>query len=253
MVSIQYISDIHLEFIQNTQIILDKIIKTSDICVLAGDIGYPFENHYEEFLIGISKKFKHIILIHGNHEYYQLGKNKGKTMKQIINKTIEIININNLDNIYFLNNSYIDIDNIRFIGSTLWSLIKNPLFLINDSKYIEEFNVEYFNNLYNSNVEILSNHIEKAKLDNKQVVIVTHHLPSYECIASKYKHYDINQCFASNSDNLINSPVILWIFGHTHSPIEKLINKVKCIANPIGYPGELINPDFNKIIELEIS
>ena len=106
--SIQYISDIHLEFYKINEVdnILSYIQPNAKICVLAGDIGYPFQKIYEIFLCGISKKFDEIFLIHGNHEYYRIGKNKGKNIKQIIDKTNDIIKDNNLKNIHFLNNSY---------------------------------------------------------------------------------------------------------------------------------------------------
>jgi hypothetical protein len=80
--------------------------------------------------------------------------------------------------------------------------------------------------------------------------MITHHLPSYDLIDEKYKTVNlnsVNQCFASNTDNLIKEPIILWIFGHTHQPTEKIINGIKCVANPIGYPNELDKPDYNKI------
>ena len=58
MLSIQYISDIHLEFRYN----LPKIKALADILVLAGDIGDPRSKIYKWFLSDVSSKFKKYFL-----------------------------------------------------------------------------------------------------------------------------------------------------------------------------------------------
>ena len=247
--TIQYFSDIHLEFYDLTKIhyILSKIIPQTNICVLAGDIGYPFSKTYEVFLKGINNKFEHVFLIHGNHEYYQLKQNKNKSIQQIKDKTLEIIN--DLKNIHFLDNSYYDINDYRFVGSTLWSKIDNPSYLINDNYNIKELSVDKINLLHNNNKTYINNILNLET--NKKIIMITHHLPTYNAINIKYKHYiHFNQCFASNSDELIKKPIICWIFGHTHSPTEIIVNDIKLVANPIGYPHENTNIDFNKCILL---
>ncbi len=247
---IQYISDIHLEYYKDIEIdnlVKNKIIPIAPICVLAGDIGYPFEKSYEYFLEKISKKFIHVFIIHGNHEYYQI-KHK-KTMNEMLEKTKDITN--KIHNLHFLDNSYYDLDEYRFVGTTLWSIIENPEFTVNDSKQIKEFTVEKCNDLYAKNIIFIDDILKKSVIDNKKVIMITHHLPSFKLIDIKYAKYkEYNQCFASNCEDFIVKPIICWIFGHTHSPVNMLINNIPCIANPIGYPGENLNINFNKTIEI---
>lgn len=252
---IQYFSDIHLEFFQHLsdiEKIISKIEKCADICVIAGDIGYPFQPSYAFFLESISKIFKHVIIIHGNHEYYQLVETqKDKTMKEIKEKTREICI--NLSNVHFLDNSYIDIvgDNgkiYRFIGSVLWSYIYMPQYLVNDKYNIEEYTAENNNKWFETNVDYLESVLRETEEQNENIncVVITHHLPSFHLIHEKYKNeHKYNQCFASSSDRLIKSPVKAWIFGHTHMKINKKINDVMCVANPIGYPGENDDSEIN--------
>ncbi len=65
---IQYISDIHLEFFK---VLPKQIVRpVADILCLAGDIGYPFSSLYRDFLKQVSRDFKKVFLIAGNHEYY---------------------------------------------------------------------------------------------------------------------------------------------------------------------------------------
>ena len=77
---IRYFSDLHLEFIKPDKI--EEFIKNipsgiDEICILAGDIGNPYQKNYDIFMNFISKNFKKTFCITGNHEYY----NKTKTIQ----------------------------------------------------------------------------------------------------------------------------------------------------------------------------
>ncbi len=252
---IHYLSDIHLEFYDLTKVprLLQQIVPQSPICVLAGDIGYPFQNTYEAFLRGIHSKFEHIFLIHGNHEYYQLKDNKGKSNEEILQKTHEIIETHNLHKIHFLHNSHYDLPNtnFRFIGSILWSKIEDKRYLSNDYDLIYQNSVDELNVTHQLCKEYLQNALLEARNQNKKVIMITHHLPSFKLNHIKYaKYMNYHQCFSSHCDDLINDPVKLWIFGHTHMDINMEINKILCVANPIGYKGEKLNPNFNEVVEV---
>lgn len=254
ILKIHYLSDIHLEFYDLTKIprLLKQIIPQSNICVLAGDIGYPFQKSYEAFLRGIHLKFEHIFLIHGNHEYYQLKDNKGKTNQEIVDKTRKILEEHQLNNIHFLRNSHYDIDDYRFVGSILWSKIEDPRYLSNDYEMIYQNSIDEMNCTHENDRKYIQNTLIQAKTDQKKVIMITHHLPSFELNHPKYaRHYKYHQCFSSHSDDLICDPVKLWIFGHTHMQIKHKINDIICTANPIGYPGENMNISFNKVIFVE--
>lgn len=251
----QYFSDIHLEFHDTNSFnkILREIQPKADICVLAGDIGYPFQQNYTVFLKHMNDLFKHVFLIHGNHEYYQLQENKNKSMKEIFLKTHSIIKDNKLDNIHFLYNSHYDIGKYRFYGTILWTKITDPRYLINDEAQIQEFSFSDINEVHEYQKQKLICAIAQAEIDNKIPIVITHHMPSFSLIHDKYmegnmKYY--NQCYASECDDLIKSPVGCWIYGHTHSVDERKINGVPCLVNPIGYLHEMDNPDFNKVYEL---
>ncbi len=248
--SLQYLSDIHLEF-YNDEVthLVDQIVPVAPVCVLAGDIGYPFEATYRQFLEGLSQKFEHIVLIHGNHEYYQFGKNKGKTMAEIVEETHALCT--SLPNVHFLYDTTWDYLNVRFIGTVLWSKIVKPMYLINDSRCIGEFSVDGWNRLHRRHREWLHTSLNTAAADGKQAVVVTHHLPSMTLVSDKWRRNPINQCFASECDDLIRSPAVVWIYGHTHEPGESVINGVQCVANPIGYPGEHAKPNYTAVMTID--
>lgn len=243
---IQYISDIHLEFLKKG--ILKKFApQPADILCLAGDIGYPHSLSYKHFLIESSKQWEKIFLIAGNHEYY----NKQHTMEENKSKIRSIIAEHSLKNITFLDNTYEDYNGYRFIGSTLWSKIsENPSKLINDFYQIPHMTPALYNTLHNEAVSFLKS--DAVRASPLPIVMMTHHLPSYSLIDPKYRTREFdayNQFFASNCDDLIRAPIKAWICGHTHTGFEKVVNGVPVYCNPGGYPDENIKEDLNKFIE----
>ncbi len=101
---IQIISDLHQEF-GKTELYFDN----ADVIVLAGDVNLGTKG-IEWIKEVISDK--PVIYVLGNHEYY-----KGsypKTLNKIKSTTED-------SNVFVLENSYVDIGDVRFHGATLWT------------------------------------------------------------------------------------------------------------------------------------
>jgi len=242
---IQYISDIHLEFFGQKHPIVKAV---APILCLAGDIGYPNMSNYKDFLIHLNsnKNFYKIFMIAGNHEYYKQNVTIEETNQQIE----DIIKCNNLTKISFLNNKSILYNGYLFVGTTMWTKILDPCAKkINDFAYIKNMNIDKYNSLHNASIKFLQNEIISNQ--NKKIIVMTHHLPSYNLIDKKYDVYsDYRQYFASPCDNLIAPPVSTWIYGHTHTAHTSVVNNVILACNPIGYNRENKNANYEKIIDL---
>jgi predicted MPP superfamily phosphohydrolase len=238
---IRYFSDLHLEFIQThklKRLILDNIlpIEGEEICILAGDIGYPDSENYDIFMKFISKHFIKTFVIAGNHEYYQKGKNV-KNMEEMLLFTEEYFK--GFDNMSFLNNSSEKYGDYLFIGSTLWSKIIDPSYEINDVCQIPDFNYIKYNKLNRVCVDYLKSVLETEKEQN--CIIITHHVPSEKLIDEKYKTVKMkpyNQWFYCNLESLFSTNIKYWFYGHTHTPSISQIENIQFLCNPIGYPGE---------------
>ena len=242
---VRYFSDLHLEFIKPNKIeqFIRKIPSGFDeICILAGDIGNPYQKNYDIFMNFISKNFKKTFCITGNHEYY----NKTKTIQE----TNEFIKdyFQQFNNISLLNNTYEIYNNYCFIGTTLWSKITNPNFEINDVYNIPNFNYIEYNRLNRLSIDFLEDVLQK----NENCIIITHHVPLYSLIDEKYKTLQMipyNQWFYCNMDDFIEanvSKIKYWIYGHTHTPSNVIMNEIPFLCNPIGYPNENSKLDFQK-------
>jgi predicted phosphohydrolase len=243
---LRYFSDLHLEFIKPNKVkyFIKQIHPGLDeICILAGDIGKPYQLTYNIFMNFININFKKTFIIAGNHEYY----NK----KKMIYETDAFLEnyFEQFENISFLNNEYEIYENYCFIGTTLWSKITNPLYKINDVYSIPNFDYNQYNILNKECVDFLKNTLD----NNKNCIIITHHIPSKSLINIKYKTPDMlpyNQWFYCDMDELIDinkDKIKCWFYGHTHTPSNIIINEIPFLCNPIGYPNE------NKIINFKKS
>jgi predicted phosphodiesterase len=269
----QLVSDLHLElYSPEFEINLNDILTVSaPYLILAGDIGNPYQKIYDTFLNQCSKVFKKIFMVSGNHEYYQAPVKNNITM---VNSQIKSV-VDKYDNIFFLNNDIhkiilddqdkiLDQEKINknidknidknieciIIGTTLWSYVSSSL-----SKTIEVSINDYYK-IYGDNMQLITTkttnlmHVKNvkwltdtiSKYSNKNIIIISHHLPSYQLISDAYKGSEINSAFASDLDYLMNNDNVKYFCsGHTHYSFDKIINKTRCLVNPRGYPKKNSN------------
>lgn len=115
-----------------------------------------------------------------------------------------------LSNIVFLNNATYEYNNYLFVGTTLWSNITNNnlLYVLNDFNCAKDLIINKYNNYYFNNYLFINN----------TLILLIHHLSSYKLIHKKYKsHGSLNQCFASDCDELFLQNIKLWIWTYSLS------------------------------------
>ncbi len=74
MTTIQYASDLHLEFADNWRYLKRHPLKVcGDILILAGDIGYLSDENYSDhpFWDWVSENYNQVYCCMGNHEFYK--------------------------------------------------------------------------------------------------------------------------------------------------------------------------------------
>ena len=242
----QILSDLHLEFYKKlpTNICNDHFPKAPTL-FLVGDIGYPLDKIWLEFIEWCESKYEKIFYVQGNHESY----------KNDIDKITEYIRsiLNSKPKFTLLERGVISqLDDYKVIGCTLWSEQSYDIYSkMNDSQYI------YKNGSYLSLSDLLDMHRQDKEWLDSQVdentIVVTHHLPSYDLIHPKYKsprYDDYHSAYASDCNSIVLKAK-LWIYGHTHIGSDVMFeNKVRCICNPYAYPDESHKHFTNKVFEL---
>lgn len=242
MPTVTYLSDIHLEFYKrNLPFGID--LKRGDILCLAGDIGDPESDLYSTFLAYCSPLFKYVFIITGNHEYYKTTSHPLKTIESTNERIIEVCK--QFRNVHFLSDSsvYIPEYNLNVIGTTLWTDGEpdlDDMYRYNDFRKIHGMGMPgKMERLHEISLLFLKAELQKHKHNNSTVLVLTHHLPSFQLIAPHYKDSGMNHLFATNLDYLFSEYKIHhWICGHSHCPMTKTIEKTNVWMNPVGYPDE---------------
>ncbi len=245
------LSDLHAE---QTHFKMNSCYKPEfkDYClILGGDIADPTSDEYHDILEFAANNYKYVFVIKGNHECY--GHTVSRT-DYLIGKVCELYN-----NVFYLNKSSIDIDeNIRVIGTTLWSNIEedqrsDASMFISDFRCIRNWNVELNNDEHKKDVEFIVNEIKKAKQNNKQLLVITHHAP-YVKGTSRPEHEGspLSSVFATDLSHLFIDPIKVWTFGHTHNSVNMHIGTINLVANQHGLIYENNITRFNPYFHFKI-
>ena len=257
-------SDIHLEFGD-----LEFTNEGADVLVLAGDIMIAQYLHdhtpesiqrsidlgnklgdkqkeaikYRDFLKRASAQFKHVIMIAGNHEFYH-----GRWYQSL--ETIKL-ECNQFANIYLLEDQVKEIDDVMFVGATLWTdMNKNDWYtkysvkqgmsdfriIKNDKNGYHSLHPDDVIVRHTKSLEFIKNTIANT---SKKIVVVTHHAPSDLSVAECYKSHELmNGAYRSNLEEVImDSNVTHWYHGHTHHSFDYMLGNTRVVCNPRGYFG----------------
>jgi predicted phosphodiesterase len=212
MVLFQIASDLHIEVLKDIPNMHNYIEPKAEILILAGDIGRvtKFEQ-LKSFINIVCSKFKIVLYVLGNHEFYKVEGMEEKSMDEIL-KMVESLKEDN-KNLYILNRMSVIIEDVCITGCTLWSkcIIQLPSYIVK----IPNMDTSKYNHLFKKDYNYLVDMTKYCQEKNLKLLVVTHHCPSFDLINRKD---DKNSClYASNLDYLfLKEKIHTWIFGHSH-------------------------------------
>lgn len=266
---IKQMSDLHLEFDAD---FFPKNEENADILMLNGDICmgaymnkseespyYHKEQQFLKFFDFCSKEYEYVLYTPGNHEYY-----RGHI--DTVDTNIRI-SLASFDNIHYLNNNSIIIDDITFLAGTLWTDMNNndPITesiirsMMNDFRLIswKDYCEKGYKKFTPSDAAALHRKtlkfFDEASAGQDNVVIMSHHAPSYKSVHPKYHNdtYMNHGYFSDLEQFILDRPQIkLWTHGHMHDCFDYDIGETKVICNPRGYKDENPNFSLDQIIEI---
>ena len=226
-----------------------------DILVLAGDTFYLLDTvaPLKRFWDWASKNFQQVLLVPGNHEFYNDGDvtARGDSWQWMIR-----------ENVGYYYNKVVSIGDTDFILTTLWSRIpEQDMFYVlrgmNDFRQImydgHRFTPDDFNLEHEKCLKFLKQAVKESTA--KYIVVVTHHLPTLAVVASQHMGSVLNGAFATELGNyIVDSRINAWIYGHSHTNIDTTIGNTRIVCNQLGYVhyNEYQKNGFdpNKVIEL---
>ena len=268
---IKLVSDLHLEFsdinIQNNEG-CDVLILGGDICIAQDLHDHPEPNNtadqaaiaagtglgrrqqaaqrYRDFFKRCSFQFPHVIYIMGNHEFYN-----GKFFAGIDYMREELAKY---PNIYMLEQDTKIIDDVTFVGATLWTDMNrgDPLTMHAIEGMMNDFRIirnDKRNFATMSARDVASRHARTlqyfrsvlAEQHDRKFVVVGHHSPSFQSMHPMYQAQTLmNGGYHSDlSEFIIDHPQVkLWTHGHTHHPFDYVIGETRIVCNPRGYEND---------------
>lgn len=237
---IRFMSDLHCEFYQDQgKTLIESLSETdADVLVLAGDIAVG--RGIAGALGWFSEKFPdvRILYIHGNHEFYRSNYREVK----------EVMDGLSLPNVTWMENDIVEIGGQRFLGTTLW-YISTPLMEMQKSGW-SDFRLigspGWIPRQGAMAVEWLEANLQEGD------VVLTHMLPSPDCVSPRWKEEATNSFFVNDvTDLIVERKPKLWIHGHTHDSRDVVIGDTRVVCNPCGYPHDY-NFEFDNRLTIEI-
>lgn len=247
---VQLVSDVHAEWHNDKGMRwANEFPIKGDVIVLAGDIvTYSCMVKVLSCLCERAGDVD-VLFVCGNHEYY--GSERGR----IHNKLQKLQK--RYSNFHWLHNRGVEIHGRRFLGTTLWweAPASAPRAVVS------------FKTVWPDATDILGykNWIHEAATKARKFlwtetqqddVIITHHAPSVSLWAKTRQHKEVWHdkyyfWYASMDELILERQPSLWLYGHTHQPVDTVIGETRIVHCPHGYVhrGPAL-PHVYQIIEL---
>ncbi len=209
------------------------------------------------WLATVAKRFYCVIFVLGNHDLWDSNiSNEYNNVRNDLAKS-------GLTNVYLIQDSQIVIDNVKFLGGTLWTDMnkQDPLTrlswqnaMANDRKYITIGNA--YHKIKES--DVLAAHFktrsyifDNATRDNsnQKIVVISHHAPTNLSIDDRYADDTLRAGYYHSDigNEIAYSEIDLWFHGHTHNSVNYLVHQCRVVNNPRGYHyDDMLNKQFDE-------
>lgn len=266
-----YLSDLHLEA-QTFDLALPK----GDVPIIAGDLcharcldpvgadRYSIEQRGRAMRLidEALSKFAHVLLIAGNHDHYD----------GVFEDTADLMR-RHLPGVTVLDNEVVDIEGVRFFGTTLWTDLgalsaaeltavrkgMGEYFFVktrapDDGRALSRLTPADTHRAHDAAWVLLRKAI--AAKPQWPTVVITHHAPSRLGLNPRFTDSPLNPAYASSLDREIAAfqKVPVWVHGHTHVARTYQIGTTVVRSNALGFAARgLASPGFSVKAHFDIA
>lgn len=258
------ISDVHLEF---GPFAFPEPMPKFDVAVFAGDMHRPITAALKWMADQREAgplRGREIIYVAGNHEFYN------SEMKGTLAAAAELADE---AGIHLLHRRAVVIEQVRFIGCTLWTDYRllgapRPSMVyagqaLNDHRLIRYKEESGHHSRFmpwhaaaEHRLDLAFIRGELGKTHEGPTVVVTHHAPHPQSVQPRHQGSALSPAFVSDLSAVLEEyQPALWIHGHDHGSHDYLIGRTRVLANQAGYPnlhGDRENPWFDPICVVEV-
>lgn len=263
---LRVLSDLHIEF--HPYSIPTMKDDEHTVLILAGDIGVIRHRvELESFLRAAAKQFHAVVYVLGNHEYY------GGIWPEAKN---QLLKWNLPDNLHVLDRQWVQIHDIIFVGTTLWTdFDKEDAAVMHEADQIlNDFYEVYARDEHDQDLsrlrpqQVLDEHkdslrwlnatLNRFQKQGKRCVVVTHHGVSPLSVHDSYRDNSLNGAFVSDCSELFErTKPELVVHGHVHNSFDYLLgaSATRVVVNPRGYTRSdetQENPLFDPFLTIDL-
>ena len=259
---IQYASDLHLEFGMNSRYMSVYGLKpVGDILLLAGDVIYLENRRLEQnqFFDWCSRHYKETVIVPGNHEYYRNPIARAGHQDGVpVEKTLTDYEHKVRNNVRYLNNRSIRIDDVEIFVTTLWTVTDPRNYIAIQNGMNDCYQILYgghrlctddYTEIHNVCRDWLDRALKESSATKK--VVLTHHCPSLRReFDTRHFGSALETAFRVDMEGFIEKHDIdFWIYGHTHTQdgsgtmLPSVSMGTKLLCNQLGYVE--LNEDQN--------
>jgi len=262
------LSDVHVDINPWDWCSLDGY--EADVAVFAGDVSNRVDQTVR-WITELRERYLRVVWVAGNHDYYNLGfcetRIRHASDPSPPHSVAEIAayyqDWSQAHDVDFLHRQCVSIQGIDFIGATGWHdyVAGAPVSradqidiwyrgmrdnIIPWQKYSQPHHTQPAL-AGAADVEALATMVEHAQ---GPTIVVTHHLPHRDLCWQKPHDRAwtaLHGSFANTGmESIRDEKIRMWIYGHTHSRGDKLINGQRYLCNALGYPLE--NPGWTPVL-----
>lgn len=219
-----------------------------DVLLIPGDLACD-HNLVHKALIQCSEWFNHVVWVPGNHEFEDKDIHQGR-------KALAAFDVP--DNCHMLDDGFVDIDGIRFIGSTLWSDCGDPFSQEQIQQFVfpawaikndgRGFSPSDSTRLHQQMLGYIQYQLAESRRNDLTSVVITHHAPSIHSVHARFLASKVNGAFYTDLTDFIevHQPGF-WFHGHMHNSCRYEISGCQVLCNPSGgshYENHQFNPEL---------
>jgi 3',5'-cyclic AMP phosphodiesterase CpdA len=247
---LQYASDLHIDHYAGADYAA-MLTPVAPVLLLAGDLCSAWKPEYAAFLRWCSTRWRFIVVIAGNHEYFC----EGGEVHTIDDTDFEMRRVaRSLGNVVFLQNGdsvLVPGTSLRIVGATLWSAVDPAIHdtILSRGDYQHTYTATPQGIRKTLPMDIVALHaLQKAHLQSAlasfpedKLVLMTHHLPSFSLQDEGHRGKIYSSCYASADDDLFyHANLAVVLCGHSHRAIQvRLPTGARAVMNARGYPKEV--------------
>lgn len=265
-----FMSDVHIDATLWNWDIIMAAVEHTDTLVVAGDISNDV-CYTCDWLVEARKRFKNVIWIAGNHDFYNQGLHKTRlipnrefALKWPAPRTVTEIYDHyhrwSLEHdIHFLNRTSVIINDVTFVGVTGWhdymagdpftreEQIKAWYQALNDKIIVWDTNDTKPNHIHalhaaHADAQWLKSTAPKL---TGPTVVISHHIP-HRLLKWEMPHdliwTKLHGCFVNTMmEDITSTHIVYWCYGHTHQRKMKKIHNCDFVCNARGYTHEIKN------------